>query len=229
MTRSTLAWLGPLVLATLILGGSLFFRLTSDGVQPAAPADAAAAAVEEAEPVGARRDHVAPASDDPALPKRLPAIDDLSEWSRTSDTDQPAWRLRWESDAARAARVLTYLSSHSRVVDFSLTAGTGDQWIIEASMRDGPEDPRTDENGGGAHGRNDRTEEEVEAELARLLHGNTVSREPAGADTATGSAQPSPGPVRDILNGGTGSVRFRQGDTYRWVRRRDVLSLELSP
>ncbi|MFW5826763.1 MAG: hypothetical protein ACOCU4_01650 [Alkalispirochaeta sp.] len=104
-------------------------------------------------------------------------------------------------------------------MDFSLTAGPGDEWIIEASVA------------GGDDGTSDQMpDREGEAELARLLHGSSPNtRNTAEVEDAADPEGPAGGPVHDILSGGSGSVRFRQGDTYRWVRRHDVLSLELSP
>jgi len=189
--------------------GSVYLRFSSDHVVAEDRANTAP-------PVRTSVDH---AQDVSALPDRLPAVEDLSEWSRTPDSVPPSWRLRWESDAQQAAQVLSYLSSTSTVMGFSLTAAAGDAWIIEASVTGGddPVDQRMPDR-------------EAEAELAQLLRGRAgAASETADIAAGDGHEQPSRSPIHDILSGGTGSVRFHRGDTYRWVRRDDVLSLELSP
>lgn len=199
MNRHTIAWIGPLAVAAVILMGSVYLRFSSDQV----------VAEDRADTASPRRTNLDHAQDVSALPDRLPAMEDLSEWSRIPDSAPPSWRLRWESDAQQAAQVLSYLSATSKVMGFSLTAAAGDAWIIEASVAGG-DDPVAQR----------MPDRDVEAELAQLLRGRTED---------DGQEQPSRGPIHDILRGGTGAVRFHRGDTYRWVRRDDVLSLELSP
>lgn len=218
MNRHTIAWLGPLTLATVILVGSVYIRFSSNRLSAEPPTEASPPG-EEVSGATAERAGNGPAPAASTLPERLPAVDDLSKWARTSDAEHPSWKLRWESDAQRAARVLAYLSSNSQVIDFSLTAGSGDGWVIEAVVE----------------GADDRISEripdrEVEAQLARLLQGSMEdSPETTGGRELEDTESLSEGPVHDILSGGSGSVRFSRGDTYRWVRRQDVLSLELSP
>lgn len=213
MKRTNLYWIGPLTLAVIVLLGSVYLRLNPNTHSTVARPDSAApleAGAEVGAEVGAETDH--------ALPPDLPAPEALSSWSRTVASGRTSWILRWRSDARQAARVLSYLSTRSRVevMEFTLTAGAEDEWIVEATLQSDPAD--------GIHTTAEVTDSQAEAELARLLHGSQTEVSDTGDPESAGDS-----PILDILNGGTGSVRFHDGVTYQWVRDHDVLHLELSP
>lgn len=207
MKRDTMTWAGPLVLATVVLIVSAYLRF--------APSPSSADTDGITTVVGEAVEKPSQTTDQP-LPETLPATGHLTEWTRTSGGINPSWSLRWESDAIRAARVLSYLSTHSQVTEFSLTAGTGSEWIVEASIRGSSDERDTSPVA--------FTDSHAEAELQRLLQASGTGTSDNGDSLPSGT-----GVVHAILNGGTGSVRFRSGDTYGWVRHDEVLSLELSP
>ncbi|MFO8043944.1 MAG: hypothetical protein R6U25_12135 [Alkalispirochaeta sp.] len=209
MKQTNLLWIVPVAVAMLVLLGSAYVRLTADA-EPVARSPSS-------DPTGISAEDLRPLSDRP-VPLDLPAAESLTQWTRSVESGRSTWVLRWRSDASQAARILAYLSAHSqtRVMDFSLTAGPGDEWTIEATLRN---EPDTDTGSAVSV-----TDSQAEAALAQLLRGSETDRSEKVDSESLGDS-----PILDILNGGTGSVRFHDGVTYQWVRDHDVLHLELSP